>query len=253
MLLNPEAYDIKTFKQERKDGSEYGDSGPMFIGTAKNMPSVLIKQYYAMHAANEFIGCRLGRVLGVNTPQAWLFSKHSSINHCSFQFSVGIEYLEGIMSCPKSVSFDEIHVRETLRCFLLHIFLGEEDGWTTAIWNNKIYAYDFAATFCMDIKQERFIKVLEGKLKPSIFDDPERVKYGFGYSVKSGLRLIDKWSQVFPVRQEMVWEEFFNLRKKFLDTNLNMLTEELSELYPKQVADLYDELFIILREELSKV
>jgi len=105
----------------------------------------------------------------------------------------------------------------------------------------------------MDIKQERFIKVLEGKLKPSIFDDPERVKYGFGYSVKSGLRLIDKWSQVFPVRQEMVWEEFFNLRKKFLDTNLNMLTEELSELYPKQVADLYDELFIILREELSKV
>lgn len=55
MLLNPENYNYTRFKQNRRDGEEYGESGPLYIATHSDGSKLLVKQMNALYAAKNIL------------------------------------------------------------------------------------------------------------------------------------------------------------------------------------------------------
>jgi len=259
MLLNPEDFELSRFKQNRSDSEEYGDSGPLYFGISKDssLPSVIIKQFYVMHAANEYIGCTLGKLLGVHTPQAWLFKKHNQIKRCSFRHSVGIEYLDGLASVSKQILYDDAHIDQTLRACMLHCFLDEEDGDSAGILNDQIYAYDFSETFCLGNMGDGFIKILKNRNDYSSAAFAARAQAQYLNSVSSAIEQIALWSKYMPVSKEAVKKVFMEMRGRYIDLyqnhELDSVLAEIAKLYPTQVADYYGGLFEILANVLTGI
>lgn len=145
MLLNPENYNYTRFKQNRREGEEYGESGPLYIATHTDGSKLLVKQMNTMDAANEYLACSLAQILGINTPKAWLFSSHKQIKRISFRHSVGIEFLDGLSPATKEDFLYCPH--EAARCVILNLIVDQEDGTSYGICNGHIFTYDFGSTF----------------------------------------------------------------------------------------------------------
>ena len=246
MLLNPENYNYTRFKQNRTDGEEYGESGPLYIATHADGSKLLVKQMNAMDAANEYLACSLAQILGINTPKAWLFSSHKQIKRISFRHSVGIEFLDGLslatkedfLSCPN----------EAARCVILNLIADQEDGTSYGIYNGHIFTYDFGSTFTMGVNfQDNFLKLM--KLPPDdLIQHLKNRRNSYRQYLNAAFDSITK--SFLPV--EIVEDEYVNIRNIFIDltksNGFEPIFDDIGKLYPKAIVEYYRSLLLELEE-----
>ena len=145
MLLNPNDYEYEYFQQNR--GVD-GRSGPLYLGTPKRkgLCPILVKSERMSDAINEYLACNIGLRIGVNVPKAWLFDPKiaANDNRINFLKAVAIEYHEDFDEISKIDTESEELAIQMIKGGLLHSLMNEEDRFSLAKSNGKVYAFDFA-------------------------------------------------------------------------------------------------------------
>ena len=144
MLLDPNDYDYRYFKQKR--GKE-GDSGLIYFGKPKlkELCPILVKSYDFTDAINEYIGCNVARRIGINAPRAWLFEGwDADFDKIDFEKAVAIEYLD--FSKESGDEFDDTEklAKQSIKCAIFHRLMYEREDASYAIVNGDVFTFDFA-------------------------------------------------------------------------------------------------------------
>ncbi len=253
MLLNPENFEYSRFNQMRSDGNEYGESGPLYLAKDYDGSKLIVKQMNAMDAANEYLACSIARLLGINTPRAWLFSSHKQIKRISFRHSVGIEFFEDFLLATKE---DLIQLpNEAARCIILNLLVNQEDGMSFGVHGNRIYTYDFGSAFGMGINfQDGFLKEMKSPTQEmsQFLIQKVNVFRRYLYDAISVLKKSDIPTDVMEVEYTDIRERFLSLMEQ---NAFEPLLEDISELYPKAIVNYYrmllQETACVLQEKIG--
>ena len=144
MLLDPNDYDYRYFKQKR--GKE-GDSGLIYFGKPKlkELCPILVKSYDLTDAINEYIGCNVARRIGVNAPRAWLFERwYPDFDKLDFEKAVAIEYLDFSKESGDEFDDNEKLAKQSIKCAIFHRLMYEREDTSYAIVNGDVFTFDFA-------------------------------------------------------------------------------------------------------------
>lgn len=148
MLLTPSDYYYTYFHQPR--GKE-GGSGPIYKGIPlkADLCPVLVKSVNVSTAINEFIGCGIGKHLGVNVPRAWLFRTDTDYDHDGIDFAcaVGVEFLTGLDAKVGNICANDEIAAQAIQAFLLHGLFTDVDNLDFGLYKGKLYTFDFDDTF----------------------------------------------------------------------------------------------------------
>lgn len=251
MLLNPENYTYSRFKQYRKDGEEYGDSGPLYLAEHSDGTKLLVKQMNTMDTANEYLSCSIAQLLGINAPRAWLFSSHKQIKKISFRHSVGIEYFEDFKPATKEEFLENSH--DAAKGLILNLLIDQEDGTEFGMHQNSIYTFDFSNTFTMSCYfGDRFLKMLESPSN-ELIQLLERRRDTYSSYLDSAIDVLSE-SLIAP---EIMEEEYRNIRERYLTLIKNQdfepILDEIGKLYPEAIVDFYRSILSELAYKLDKI
>lgn len=237
MLLNPENFEYSRYNQKRSDGNKYGESGPLYLAKDCDGIKLIVKQMNAMDAANEYLASSIARLLGINTPTAWLFSSHKQIKRISFRHSVGIEFFEDFILATKE---DLIQLpNEAARCIILNLLVNQEDGMSFGVHGNRIYTYDFGSAFGMGINfQDGFLKEMKSPTQEMSQFLTKRVN-GFRRYLYDAISVLKK----SDIPMDVMEVEYTDIRERFLSlmeqNAFEPILEDISVLYPKAVVNYY--------------
>ena len=247
MLLDCCDYEYSYYRQARgRDGL----SGKIYLGKPlkRGLKPILVKSSHRTEAINEYVECNLGRRIGVNTPQAWLFEVNEPLPGLDIDFThaVGIEYLEGLQDTNiGSFETEELAV-QTIKGVLLHALMGEEDNVSLGLWNGKIYAFDFAegnySDWDMYFTPEGYEDVRFNGFKPPQLNILNKVS-SIRKNIDQYLRRLDE----FGVTWKIVADTHGEFRRDYLEfygrRGFTDMIQEIECVYTPRLAKYIDDLF----------
>ena len=250
MLLNPDDYSYQYFKQPRGDD---GDSGRIHLAMPKKpgLCQILVKDYKASDAINEFVACNIGQRIGINTPKAWLFkakktNRTINTDPINFARAVGIEYLEGFDERKGGSFATEDLTVQTIWAELLHILMRETDQRSIAQCNGKIYAFDFADGMYWQINNEKVLGLFKEWIVGNGFTKYQRLILDQEVLARREMRqyfhnLIQK-----GIPGELVYKTYSELRDNIMSVaekdGFADLVQEIQDVFSESIACFVKEL-----------
>ena len=232
MLLTPSEYDYSYFHQPR--GKE-GGSGPIYKGTPlkAELCPVLVKSVNVATAINEFIGCGIGKRLGVNVPRAWLFRTDTDYYHDGIDFAcaVGVEFLPGLEEKTGDLFANDEIAAQTIRANLLHRLVTDRDNFNYGLYNGKVYTFDFAISFYPEHYTVNVVKAIKQAIDPDTgFDFYRRDTVGHEDDARRDMHKL-----VFGLQNENISDDL--VAKVYSDMRDRMMAEYNKDQFSDLVAD----------------
>lgn len=238
MLLNPKDFTFKELK-----GFE-GMSGTKYLGTPKDpedSPRILVKcNYTSDMPINEYVGCNLGRMIGVNTPRAWLFVD-STKGRINFHNAVAIEYLDGLDEKWRHHYDTEEYAIQTIQSDILHILMNDSDVIRPpAYFQGKLYAYDFGEGLFPDLAMAKTDILVGDCLKrDNGFTRNQWTREVLEDKIRRRLRQYIKRDH--PVEKELVIRVYLDMRDKYItvckNKGLNDMLREIAVAYSNDISE----------------
>ena len=227
------------FKDNRakKDPRFVGMSGRLLLGTDTNGKKYLVKHTYAHNPANEFTACWLAEKIGIFAPKAYLLTK---ARRFASKYAVAIEFFDSLQNFSKD---DVPNKSDLIDQFALCALIDTGDTVQLGRVGDRIISYDFSEGFIIsDFRMRQIIDVLP-------------LGSGIGMSfLKENLQTFDDHVSLQSFKFPGLAKEFHldadELRHGMIktakrvetisDEDLNLLTDELSEMYPMEIAVFYE-------------
>ena len=250
-MLDSSEFKYEKYKDSRvtsRPGFTVGQSGPLLMATHQSTgKKYLVKHTHPHNAVNEYVACWLAERMGVPTPKASLLTPNRAF---STKYAVAIEYLDGLRR------FEKDHVAKNLRAdliaqFALCLMLRLDDLIQLSCTDEHIYSYDFSegfnnvemryllgageglTTYFLSLRFQQFKSVTEStdfdipKLALEFSLDPEELKNGMIAVVK---------------RAALITND-----------DLDELSNEIMKMYPKAIAEYYQECIRAIREKAKSL
>lgn len=238
-MLDSLTITIAPFKDNRtkRDPKFVGMSGKLLLGTDTNGKKYLIKHTYAHNAANEFTACWLAEKMGIFAPKAYLLTNDRRF---ASPYAVAIEFFDSLENFSK----DDVPNKDGLvDQFALCALIDTGDTVQLGRVGDRIISYDFSEGFCIsDFRMKYIMRMLK-------------------YDADAGMSCVRESFQTFinhvslqdfdvPGLAETYGLDTTEFREGMIrtakrvaaisDQDLDALTDELSEMYPMDIAVFYE-------------
>lgn len=238
-MLDSSTMTFVPFKDNRtkKDPRFVGMSGRLLLGTDANGNKYLVKHTYAHNAANEYTACWLAEKMGIFAPKAYLLTK---ARRFASKYAVAIEFFDSLQNFSKD---DVPNKSDLIDQFALCALIDTGDTVQLGRVGDRIISYDFSEGFIIsDLRMRQIINVLSlsseigmGFLKENLwtFDDHVRLQ---SFNLP-GL------AKEFHIDADEFQHGMIKTAKRvetISDDDLKSLTDELSEMYPMEIAVFYE-------------
>ena len=185
--------------------------------------------------------------MGVPAPRAYLLSPNKAF---ASKYAVAIEYLDGLRRIDKD------HIPENLRAdllaqYALYLVLRLDDIIQIRCTDEHIYSFDFSEGF-NNIEMRYFLHAGEGMIVDFL-----RMRFQqFKRAVESETFDHPIIAQEYSIDPEDAKNGMISVVKRaayITDDDLNDLSEEITTMYPKKVADYYTECIRVIREKAKSL
>lgn len=247
--------------------SDGGFSGRILLATPKkaNLPKLLIKSANPSSACNEFMYSRLGELLGIMLPKAYIMNVAPKDAHLfGSPYVVGIEFMDGM----HGFTLEEMRASEFLRkeyaeqYALAAMFFQDDRVQLTMRTDGHITGFDFTETFWLndmrissfnlsdddltDVLHKRLLQALdkaasklragaaalqielclsEDSLPPDAYLDPMR--NFLKLTNEQIVELTDVLYEVYPVSIVVYFEEYVKALKQVIEAYLRSVAETI--------------------------
>lgn len=241
-------YSPFTDNRTKKDRHFVGGSGKLYLATDDNGRRYLVKHTYPHNAANEYTACWLAERLGVPAPKAWLLSPHRAF---SSPFAVAIEFIDGLTPFLK----DSIPNQDDLiGQFALSALIDTDDSTQLSQARDRIVSYDFSEAFNM-VDMNLLLKMLDFSKETGT-----QMMIRMLDSFTSHLSRLDfdysSLAEEFHIDPGLLQSGMIETAKRVIDIpdeDLDQLSDELSDMYPMEIAVYYEMCIRKMRERMEEV
>lgn len=229
-IISDEDYVLTPYQDRR---GKPGRSGMLLLATPKDGgKKLLVKHQHPANVANEFVACSIGKLMGVNCPQAFLMK--SSKMRCA----VGIEYFEDAHRFEMADAPDD----DIAGIVALHALTMNVDDSTQmqAIDTEnglKIITYDFANAFYVD--NDAFQMALRLPQKQAI----SVMRKALDTYENSLFNSLDIVRITNAIAKRDITEASLAAQKKALSITqeqIHAITDALCEVFPVHIAVFYE-------------
>lgn len=239
-IVSEQDYVLTPYQDHR---GKSGRSGQLLLATPKTGGmKLLVKHKNPADVANEFVACSIGKLMGVNCPQAFLMKSSK------MKYAVGIEYFEGAHRFDIQAAPDE-QIAGIVALHALTMNVDDSTQMQAVDTENglKVVTYDFANAFYVDadsfqmalrLPQKQAISVMRRSLDSfsnSLFDSQEIVRVTNVIAKRDITQAsIAAQRKVLDITQEQIGE----------------IIDALCEVFPVHIAVFYEVIFERIQAEI---
>jgi len=251
-MIDPVNLEFKHYYDNRQNNNDFqtGFSGQLELATdIRDGKKYIIKHTYSHNAANEFVSCWLAEKMGIPAPHAYLISPCEKLNS---KYAVAIEYIEGLAAFDKNSVPEELQA-DLIGQFVLNLLISNADRLQMGATTKHIYSYDFSEAF--GIEDESLLQIIQinedigiEQIKRALLAFRRHLSY-----VDFDIPGLAREFNLDPVQQK---NEMIAIAKRVLTISkedIDMMFDELSELYDVPYAVYYEECIYAIQERIKMI